>query len=188
MRPGGGNIKLVRIHFPTMTLIKRDGRDAGVAPEQPDRRAIDDGGLRTLQQPAAKSLPLIFFVRAHAAKLPGWLLLVGIQHEAGAGNQRRVFIRRTRIKNSDVPRGKFVIAGKLRGLFRQSRTKHPVAHLDDDIDGYAADRDLLRAVLGQNFSHNLKKIIASIIPATTIYFNDVVPGNQVNPRLTFDCS
>jgi len=188
MRPGSGNIKLVRIHFPTMAFVKRDCRHAGVAPEKTDGRVLDDCFLGTLQQSAPKSTPLKVVIRAHPAKLPGRLAPIGVQHEARAGNERGVFIRWTRIKNSDVPREGIVITGELRRLQRQSRAKQPVAQADNLRDGNAADRDLLRCVLGQNFSHDFKRMIASIIPVSTFDFNNVVPGTRAIPHLTFNCS
>ena len=174
MRPGSGDIEHLRIRNPSVPLIKRNRRHAGVAPEQAHLRVADDDRLRTVQQTAAKSFALVPPIRAHAAQLPRRRFLVGVQHETRARNQRRIFFRRTRIKKPDVPGGRIRVTRELRRLRRQSGAEQPMPKADDLFNGNAADRDLFCCVLSQNFFHNFKWVIGFIIHGPSIYFNVVV--------------
>ena len=153
MWPRSGNIKLLGIDFPAVLLVKRNRGHACVAPEQTYFRVRNNRSLRAREQSAAEAAFLMRNIAAHPAKLPGRFILVRVQHEARAGNQRRVVRGRGRIKQPDVPGRHFVIARKLRGLRRQSSPQQPVPQANNNIDGHATNRDAFGVVVNQCFFH-----------------------------------
>ena len=153
MRTRRRNIKFLRIHFPSLALVKRNRRNAPVAPKEAHGRTGGDENFCATEQFPAEAFALIRFVRRHAAQLPGRFVFVRVQHKTRTGGRRRIFCRR--IINRHMPGGRRVVAGELRRFARQTGAENSVAQVNDVFDRDTADREISRVVLGENCFHKV---------------------------------
>jgi len=151
MRPRRRNLKLLRIHFPTMLLVKSNRRHARITPEQAHAGVDNDERLATPKQLATEASALISDLGGHAAQLPCGLISVSVQHETRAGNRRRIVC--TQIKNRQMPRGRNFITRKICTLFRQAGAQQAMAQIENHIHRNAADDNVSRIVPNEYVLH-----------------------------------